>query len=113
MKSITIMQVMVIGTGALLAGLTGAVVAGDVQGGMRDVNQAQGRGSAMVAGNGSVKAQTLTVEAIGRAPKGNGEAGKQAARSSEGLIVDFGRGTPNLAIIHKGDSSKTLAGNVQ
>ena len=113
MKSITIKQLSAIGAALLLAGLSGAVVAGDVHGGMRDVNQVTGRASATVAGNGSVKAGYLTVEAIGRAPKANGEANGQVARSNEGLMGGFGRGTPNLAITYKGASSSTLAGNVQ
>jgi hypothetical protein len=114
MKSISIKQFSAIGAALLLAGLTGEVVAGDVQGGMRDVNQVYGRSSAMSAPAGSVKVDGLTVETIGRAPKANGTAThKQVAHSYEGLIGDFGRGTPNLAIIHKGASNETLAADVR
>ncbi|HWQ39900.1 MAG TPA: hypothetical protein VNM24_15060 [Burkholderiales bacterium] len=97
----------------LLTGLSSAAVfAGDVRGGAPDVNQILGRSSATFAPGGPVKTGWLTVEATGRNPKSGGAHGTSkgiASRSGDGLINEYGRGTPNLAVTYKGASSQTLS----
>jgi hypothetical protein len=36
-----------------------------------------------------------------------------ATRTTDGLLAEYGRGTPNLAITHKGASSGNLAANAR
>jgi len=111
MNSISIKQLRVISAALLLAGLSGAAIADDVRSGARGVNEVFGRASAIPAPTGSVKLARLTVDTQGRGANAEKPAGTtyQVARSGSTLVGDFGRGTPNLAIAHKGGTSGTLA----
>ena len=101
----------------VLVGFTSiGAIAGNVHSGMSDVNQVFGRSSAMPKQGAPGKTAGLTVDAIGRSSSLVANAGMStriATRSTEGLLAEYGRGTPNLAITHKGASSGNLAANAR
>lgn len=79
-------------------------IAGNVHGGSPDVNQVFGRSSAMPTQGAPSKTAGLSVDALGRSSNQWGKQGMSsniATRSAEGLIAEYGRGTPSQTISHK------------
>jgi hypothetical protein len=101
----------------VLVGFTSiGAIAGNVHSGASDVNQVFGRSSAMPKQGAPSKTAGLIVDAIGRSsnPVGNSDMSTGiATRTTDGLLAEYGRGTPNLAITHKGASSGNLAANAR
>jgi len=101
----------------VLAGFTSiGAIAGNVHGGGSDVNQVFGRSSAMPTQGAPSKSGGLSVDVLGRSSNPNGKADMAtniATRSADGLIAEYGRGTPTIAITHKGATSGNLAANVK
>ncbi|MGH8245002.1 MAG: hypothetical protein ACREUU_01065 [Gammaproteobacteria bacterium] len=89
-----------------------SALAGDVRSGTSDVNKVFGRSSAMPAHGAPVKTAGLSVDAFGRSSNHIGKtdaAINVATRSTDGLIGQYGRGTPSQAITQKGTSSGKVA----
>ncbi len=100
-------------TALVLVGFSSiGAIAGNVNSGSRDVNQVFGQSSAMPAQGAPIKTTGLSVDAFGRSSNQVGKSGMSsniATRSPDGLIAEYGRGTPSHAITHKGTSSDKLA----
>lgn len=87
-------------------------IAGKVHSGSPDVNQVFGRSSAIPKQGAPGKTAGLTVDVLGRSSNPGGKADMStniATRSPDGLIAEYGRGTPTIAATQKGDSSSNLA----
>jgi hypothetical protein len=78
-------------------------IAGNVHSGSPDVNRVFGQSSAMPAQGAPTRTAGLSVEAFGRSSQWSkqGMSSNIATRSAEGLIAEYGRGTPDQKISQK------------
>lgn len=90
-------------TALVLFALSAGAVAGEVHSGSPDVNKVFGRSSAIHVSGATIKTAGLSVDAFGRSSNQIGKVGATtlASRSTEGLIAQYGRGTPSHAMAPK------------